>query len=144
MLDWADYDPNGFTSSTTRHARKEHTCDECGLAIKPGQHYRLVSGKFDGRFWQAKACHRCVEVWRWLSDVCGGSLHHAMWEDIEEHVGETGDYRLMRISALHDTPQRWEACSPEDIRAEVDKSKYRIKALAALVPTEPSDESGGR
>ena len=29
-------------------ARKEHTCDMCGLKILPGQIYERYSGKYDG------------------------------------------------------------------------------------------------
>lgn len=43
-------------------ARKEHTCDMCGLKILTGQIYERYSGKYDGDLFDWKYCLDCEKV----------------------------------------------------------------------------------
>lgn len=54
--------PPEFWSEVDRVARTEHTCCECGKAIKPGDPYRYISGKWD-EFYNFKHCENCADLW---------------------------------------------------------------------------------
>ncbi len=43
-------------------ARVSHTCGECGATIKPGMHYEVATGCWDGRWDRHKTCARCVNI----------------------------------------------------------------------------------
>mgnify|MGYP003154688263 CR=1 FL=1 len=46
---------------TTRKARKQHMCCECGVLIKSGQQYRYISGIWDGKPLSYKQCLACAD-----------------------------------------------------------------------------------
>ncbi|MFL3516998.1 hypothetical protein ACJ0PQ_01920 [Citrobacter cronae] len=45
-----------------RKARKEHKCCECGVIVKPGEHYTYSHGVWDGSGQSFKQCLDCAEV----------------------------------------------------------------------------------
>jgi hypothetical protein len=79
-------------------ARKAHKCDECHRDILPGQFYEKVSGlnSEDGGHWDVwHTCDHCRVACDWLTENCGGFLHAAVLEDIEEHVDEYHEHSRM-------------------------------------------------
>ena len=62
MVDYGDYDPPEFCNDTYPKARKEYTCEECRTAIKPGESYRRISGKWGGEFYCFKICQSCESL----------------------------------------------------------------------------------
>ena len=79
-----------FYSATERKARKSHKCAECGRVIAPGETYQWVAAKWDGQIDTIKTCAHCVIAQKWLTKECGGFLHHAVIEDLREHIDESG------------------------------------------------------
>src|SRR5690606_34021390 len=76
-------------TTTDRKARRQHKCCECGRAIEPGEHYRVVSGiSSEHEPFRYKVCGHCAVAQDWLSDNCGGFVYTMLREDIEEHVDE--------------------------------------------------------
>jgi len=71
-----------------RRARKAHRCAECGRAITPGEAYEVFRGLYDGKWEAGKTCAHCRVAQEWLSRECGGFLHHAVADDIEDHFNE--------------------------------------------------------
>lgn len=92
-----DYDAPDFYFADSRKARKEHKCDECRRAIRPGEVYQYVSGKWDGRVGVYKTCLHCEVTQKWLRRECHGFVHGMTAEDIEEHAS---DYRRMDLYRL--------------------------------------------
>lgn len=84
-----DFDAASFYCRETRKARKAHTCFECHRTIQPGEHYEVVSGKWDGSISTYHTCAECVDIGTAMS--CDGSrLHGGLWEmmaDIRHEVG---------------------------------------------------------
>jgi hypothetical protein len=89
MFDGADCSTQ-FYSANTRKARKPHKCEECRRTIEPGELYQHVSAKWEGDLDTVKTCSHCVVAQKWLQKECGGFLHHAVLDDLEEHVREYG------------------------------------------------------
>lgn len=58
----SDYEPWSVGAVTTPTARKEHTCYECGRAIRPGVRYELVKGCWDGSWSTFKTCLPCRDL----------------------------------------------------------------------------------
>jgi hypothetical protein len=56
------YDPADVYVATTRAARVEHKCDECGRSITPGERYERVFLVYDGRSATYKTCCRCLDL----------------------------------------------------------------------------------
>ncbi len=56
-----DYYPDFFVEEWPV-AKKEHKCCECGEAIKPGQKYHKVAGKWEGDFSTYKTCMPCHNI----------------------------------------------------------------------------------
>ena len=71
-----------------RRARKEHTCCECGDAIKPGDLYEDSDGLWDGMWAKHRTCARCVNV---RADYFVGWTYTMMVEDFYNAHGF--DYR---------------------------------------------------
>lgn len=71
-----------FTSST-RTARKEHSCCECGYAIYSGARYEYVSGIWGDRPDSYKTCLSCVEIRDHFA--CNGFLFGYLWDDLESN-----------------------------------------------------------
>lgn len=47
---------------STRTARKQHTCSECGRAIRAGVRYEYTFIVFDGQASYFKTCERCARL----------------------------------------------------------------------------------
>lgn len=77
-----------YHARDVRAARKTHRCDECGREIAIGESYRHAFGVYDGYPFDCHTCDRCTIAQRWLVNNCGGFVHEAVREDIEEHVRE--------------------------------------------------------
>lgn len=59
-----------FGKSGRPVARKEHRCDLCGGAIKPGEQYVRRTGLYDDRFWDEKFHLNCLElIGRYCKDL---------------------------------------------------------------------------
>lgn len=86
MID--DGEQFAFYVKATRRARKPHKCDECGRAIAPGEAYEIFRGLYDGKWDGGKSCAHCLVAQEWLTRECGGFLHHAVADDIEDHFRE--------------------------------------------------------
>lgn len=43
-------------------AKKEHTCDLCGMIIRKGEKYRRCSGKYDGHMFDDKLHLSCQNI----------------------------------------------------------------------------------
>ena len=91
MCDCLDYLP-AFYRKDTPVARKSHVCSECGGAIKVGQKYEIVVGKWGGEFCRFKTCATCMSVMSRMMDegvycVCYGTI----FEELGEWIGETGN-----------------------------------------------------
>lgn len=65
---YCDYDPPQFYSVTKPKARKQHRCEECGVAILPGELYERVSGKWDGYVDTFSTCERCHDLRMWVQN----------------------------------------------------------------------------
>ncbi|AYN58912.1 hypothetical protein PP634_gp86 [Arthrobacter phage Richie] len=48
-----------FSNTTARRARKQHTCEECGRIIEPGETYHRTAGSWEGDFFTNVACAHC-------------------------------------------------------------------------------------
>jgi hypothetical protein len=83
-----DYEPAEFYHKKDRKARKAHKCEECGSAIKPGQRYEHVFGKWDGRLDSFKTCERCIALRDHLAAHvrCFCWAHGNMLEDARNEV----------------------------------------------------------
>lgn len=83
MIDDADtYD---FQSQCWRTAKKDHTCEECGRQIWPGERYQYTVQKFDGSLTAWKTCAHCEAAGSYLVKHCNGYLVGAIEEDLREH-----------------------------------------------------------
>ncbi len=101
MLDYDDGDSQ-ILGESIRRAAVEHRCGECGRAISPGEHYRVVRGVWErSSFWVTKQCAHCIEVTRWLSHACGGFVYQACCDDVWGHIDgdewEERTWPLMRL-----------------------------------------------
>lgn len=89
-----------FYTYKNHTAKKDHTCDLCGLQIKQGEQYIRFSGKFDGDMFDLKYHKECQAIidaycdhtgeneydeWcliDWLADrLCDDCIHGARQED---------------------------------------------------------------
>lgn len=85
-----DYDPPEIITTRVYSAKKEHTCDECGRQIGPGEKYEYVWGKWEGDVSVVKTCPDCMELRQWaeISVPCFcyafGNLHEEAREMVSE------------------------------------------------------------
>lgn len=104
MCMYDDGDAPSFYSKVQRTARKAHKCDECGREIARGEAYAHVSAKWDGYLGTVKTCSHCAVLQDWLEKECGGYVHHAIVDDVREHLDEAGvpayGYGLARLVVL--------------------------------------------
>ena len=95
MIDGADSSYRVWNRKVVK-ARKAHKCDECGRDIQPGSFYEFVTGLGDEGHWDTwHTCDHCRVACEWLAENCGGFLHSAVREDIEEHVDEYYEHSRM-------------------------------------------------
>lgn len=82
---------------SVKKSRTVRRCYECGRTIAIGEHYRVYSGLFDGKWHTHPTCRHCCVACDWLTETCHGFLHGAVYDDIAEHA-ET--YRSMSLYRL--------------------------------------------
>ena len=87
MADYADDMPTIYRRKD-HHTRKDRKCDECGRIIAKGELYQNAFMVYDGEGSTYITCEHCTVGQAWLSENCGGFLHGAVWEDLEEHISE--------------------------------------------------------
>ena len=76
-----------FLHCEIRHARKPHTCCECGKEIKPSEQYEHVRGKWDGDMFTFDTCAPCYEIRDVFS--CGeGYIFGELWCSMEDYAFE--------------------------------------------------------
>lgn len=73
---------------TTRKARKNYKCYECGEPIAKGDNYKETTSLYDGRWSRHRTCVDCVSVKKHL--YCSGYYYGAMWQGVEEHIDWCG------------------------------------------------------
>ena len=73
-----------FHRATEPVARKEYHCDECGRAIKPGDKYEYVVGKWEGEMSVHRTCASCLEIRNAM--FCEGYIYRQLWQDLAEHI----------------------------------------------------------
>lgn len=80
------YDGDGpsFYVTATKTARKNHICCECKEAIRPGDNYENITGRWD-EIETFKTCLPCVAIREAFS--CDGTwLFGSLWSDMREYV----------------------------------------------------------
>lgn len=82
-------------------ARKPQRCSECGREIAKGERYKRIGMLYEGSWDTSRECEHCMVPARWLWWECSGYMASAIFEDIDEHVGEYHDFvgssRLRRV-----------------------------------------------
>lgn len=71
-----------------RRARKVRKCEECRRDITIGEKYESASMVYDGYWSRFSTCQHCTVAMAWLIQNCGGFMHGAVWDDLEEHILE--------------------------------------------------------
>lgn len=86
---------------TTHTARKPHKCIECSRVIAPGERYSSAFMLYEGHPSTFKTCAHCMVGQAWLSENCGGIMHHGLIEEMEEHAQTYPDHKFgfLRIKA---------------------------------------------
>lgn len=91
-------------------AKKDHTCDECGRFIRPGERYNRERGKFDGEMFIHKTCQHCVIAVEWMNATCGGFVYGEVEEELREHWCEDSGYRTRELARLiYGMGRNWQA-----------------------------------
>lgn len=95
------YDPPDAYSECDRRARTQHKCLECSRTINPGETYRRVFSVYDGQVDTCKTCSHCLVGQAWLLQNCGGFMHHALSDEMQEHAETYPDqcFGFLRIKA---------------------------------------------
>ena len=96
-----------FQTSKLQKANKEHKCDLCGTAIKPGERYWRITGKWYNGFYDTKlhkSCNALIDkyteaaqewewdedsVLEWISDKACGECNHKDDDDCSYSYKET-------------------------------------------------------
>lgn len=91
---YCDYDQPSFWSQSFPKARKEHSCEECGRKILPGETYEYVSGLWDDWFDTFKTCQHCVDIRTFVKNSvpCFCWAHGNLMDDVKETL-EEASYR---------------------------------------------------
>ena len=114
-----------FCSASTRTARKEHTCCECGKTIQSGERYERSAGKTDGDIWTFSTCLICAEIAN--AFYCGARYYGGiLWDEMQDYAFAemtTGCLkRLASAAAKAELMRRWNEWkfappSPDSARA---------------------------
>lgn len=99
MID--DCEPCSVYRAKVCKARKEHKCSECGRTINKGEEYHYAFMVQEGYGDSFHTCQHCYVAAKWLIDNCGGFVHQAVLEEIEEHAREY-PYLTAELSTLSD------------------------------------------
>jgi hypothetical protein len=101
LIDMAD-GPFAVYVAKQRVARVRRHCNECHAWIEAGDTYRWSKGLFDRRWTEYRICLACFDgPCAWLSDVCGGWLHHGVHEDLDEHWSERWKLGISAAEVLY-------------------------------------------
>lgn len=80
---------------TIRKSNKNHTCHECGERINPCQMYVVLSGTYEGQWYNVKMCTCCAAwsdaAWDHISNTLPDELQ-PKHGDLEQWLREHGDY----------------------------------------------------
>ena len=82
VMDFDSY--SEFNSETTRRARKQYHCCECGDPIAVGALHQYLVCKCDGELWSARTCTSCAEIRK--AFVCDSWVIGELWEAIREQL----------------------------------------------------------
>ena len=97
-----DYDGDEASFYTERHvkARKVHRCHECREDIAKGDHYYVVSGKWEDEVMTYRFCGSCWEVMGEFSDR--GRVFGVTWDTFHDEwaSGATLQGCLNRLSSV--------------------------------------------
>lgn len=91
MCDLSYEETTKVWTQTWRRARKEHRCEGCQRAIKPGSRYCITFSVFDGYASSEKSCRPCTALAERF-----GKEHHltpfasTLLEHLDECVSEEG------------------------------------------------------
>lgn len=90
---YCDYDAPSVYRCEIRKARKQHSCEECGGAILPGDRYEYVAGLWEGYFNYYKTCQHCVDIRTWTKNnvPCLCWAHGNTIEDCKEAIEDARD-----------------------------------------------------
>lgn len=85
---YCDYDAPSVYNSRTVRARKQYRCEECSVAINPGDVHEYAFGVSDGWPYTARTCIHCVGVRQFVSIniPCFCWAHGNLHEDIQNIV----------------------------------------------------------
>lgn len=82
-----ELDPCTVWETERRRSRKDHACDACGEAIRPGHEYQRTFWVLDGDPGVYKHCRRCWTLYRALGPEANPLLDcGAVWEDPSPEV----------------------------------------------------------
>lgn len=101
-----------FYTESHPTARQEHTCDDCGRTIRPGETYRRGAGMDGARAWTWKECAHCEVLAEWL---CRLGL-----DDDDEGYGP-------------DTFDGWEPVTVDELRLKANWRRKWTRRDGALV-----------
>lgn len=76
--------------STVRRAAKNHRCQMCDAAIRPGQHHQVTSCVYDGRAYDWRECLACSRdrVITWAHDWAGWPEEGVDFDTVREWADE--------------------------------------------------------
>ena len=89
-----------------RKARKIHKCCECGEEIRPGESYRVDSGKYDGEFFSEKTCLLCAEI---RGKLFCSWIYGEMWELLAEESVFTLSLAGLSEAAIDELNEFWKS-----------------------------------
>jgi len=106
MID--DAEPSEFYSERRPVAKKNHTCDECGRTILPGEKYYSSSGKHEGYFCYSKMCAHCEIGANLLITHCGGFVWEGVLDDLVEHIHESLPWSRTAAKIVVAARRKWQ------------------------------------
>ena len=90
-------EPEFFVARDVR-ARREHRCHECRGAIRPGEHYHRVSGKWDGEVATLHVCLPCEVLAEWVRREGGCAAYGDVREEARDLVRILEDYAAWKAA----------------------------------------------
>ena len=86
---YCDYEPARVYDASLMRTRKQHTCEECGRIIKPGERAEQAKGCWDGYWATYYTCNKCLELRQYIAAhvPCFCWAHGNMIQDAIETIG---------------------------------------------------------
>lgn len=113
MCNWNNSDSDGpsFCKWSTRRARKEHRCCECGGAIRSGETYNYLGGVWEGYWDSYKFCTPCHAV---IKEFASAHEHNypligALDEALSECVAEETIINDDDSETVSEIGKKWQA-----------------------------------